>query len=744
MQIKLFAPFIIVMYSCLLFSTTVSSAYADDPEPSQSADSLYQYATSLLASGDTTRATAILDLLLKLDKKNYEALLVRGRLYLAAGDNKQAKLTFRDVLFSKSKQIRSRAYVGLGDVKATAAHRVWDVIIDEYRMAIRLDPTNLECYYVRANAALRVDDPNGYRIASDMFLHIICENPDYKDAYVTWREAILDKSREELRQVTGCLESYIESHPEKSHWLYDIAEYSCELGNIQSTLDALSRLSEAAPEYKPPERHLLIARCKVELNDTLGFEKAYRDALSSAEQDGDFKRLAAHAEAIFRPEEQAKADSMETAEQWADYFSVFWNRRDPDPLTPHNERLYEHYWRLSYARENWPLIDVYSRTRESRILDRVETMLNWNAVGGRAYDVPDADPDIYWDRCPELNLQQRGLLFVRHGPPDLINKPIMEDGPRLNEEVWFYGGIFFPFREGGSSIGDYRYVPVYAPGMGNIRRSMETESFTDPLPKLKQDYYATEFMAEGELLEVEVYQSLSADQLEGGQPEGVSIAVFDNSWRELARDSSSVLKAEFDNREHWVGMNRVLVNPGEVMITARLDAPRVRAIRRRGAELYPFRIGTLELSGAVLGSPVPLSGGTHSRLGVELLPRPSLTYTSGEIMTVYFELYGLRAAADGAIKFVESVTIVRNAGEEGVFGKVRRLLTTSGRERTSSLTLTFERQREGTLAAVAEYFTVDTSLLLPGDYQMLIEVRDINGSGTTSKVACSFTLVEPE
>ncbi len=744
MRVKLFAKPLVFLLAWLLLSVTATSTLAADPESTRPADSLCQQATSLLQSGDTSAATAALDRGLKQDKKNYEALLTRGWLYLAAGDNEQARLTFRDALFSKSKKIRARAYIGLGDAKATSAHRIWDAVIKEYKMAIKLDPENLAFYIYRAHAALSLDEPLGYRIASEMLMHVICEDPVYKDAYETWREKILDKSNGEMRQVTNCLENYLERNPQWSCWLFDIAQYGFESGDIEATLAALRRLAEAAPEYKPAERCLLRARCLVELEDTLGFDKAYQDALAAAERDGDFRRLAAHAEAIFRPEEKAKADSMETAEQWADFFSVFWGRRDPDPLTPHNERLYEHYRRLSYARKNWPMIDVYSRTRESRTLDRMETFISWSADGGGAFGVPYADPGIFWNRCPELNLQQRGLLYVRHGPPDLINKPILADGPRLNAEVWYYGRAFFPFKEGGSSIGDYRYTPVFADGMGNVKITMETESFTDPLPKVSHYYYATDFKAEGGLLEIEVYQSIAAWKLDGVRPEGVSIAVMDSSWRELAHDSGSVLKAEFDNREHWVGMNRVRIVPGNVVIAARLDAPGVRAVRRRNAELSSFSSGALELSGVVLGSPVPLSGGTHSRLGVELLPRPSLAYTAGEIMTVYLEVYGLVSGNDGARKYIESVTIVRKAGDQGVLSKVKNLFSPGGTQRASSLTLTFERQPIETGAAVPESFTVDTSLLLPGDYQMLIDVCDANGSGPSCEVGCTFLLQEPE
>ena len=56
-----------------------------------------------------------------------------------------------------------------------------------------------------------------------------------------------------------------------------------------------------------------------------------------------------HAESIFNPTEAAKWDSLKTPEEKAAFFHKFWARRDPDPTTPHNERLITHYERLQKA-----------------------------------------------------------------------------------------------------------------------------------------------------------------------------------------------------------------------------------------------------------------------------------------------------------------------------------------------------------------------------------------------------------
>ncbi|MBW7997604.1 MAG: tetratricopeptide repeat protein [Candidatus Glassbacteria bacterium] len=724
-----------------LLAPVISSA-AESPS-GMPADSLFKLSKAILQHGDTTGAITTLDKVLDADSDHWEARLARGRLYLAAGEKNRARAEFRHVLGSKIDRLRSKAWIGLGDIVASVPFKKWDAIIKEYLFAIKADPTNLEAYHRRAEVAFELGDlkgdgdPKGFRIASEMLLHLICIEPTYKESYPTWRDRILDKYNKEKLSAAECLESYVESHPDYAHWLLDAAGYRYETDQIDAALAALDRLETAEPGFKPADRHLLRARCLVELDDTSGFEDAYRRSLEAAELEGDFERLAVDAQAIFRPEEQLKADSLKSARQWARFFRTFWGRRDPDPLTRRNERLFDHYKRLREAQKKYSLNDPYSKALRSRDFYRRDAL--FSGAAGMSYDY---DPDLFFNRYPELALQQRGLLYVRHGPPDLISRPITGDlsSGILHEEVWYYGGTFFPFRESkwGSSIGDYAFIPLSVNGAGNMTRAMETESFAEPLPTLEQNCYAVDFMAPDGWTEFETYQSLAVDEVELASPPGVSLAVFDNGWRELVRDSRAAVRVEDGERELWMGVNSVKVKPGPRIFAARMEVPGRRVLKRRDIALKSYRRGRIDLSGIVLGIPLPPSGGAHSRLGVELLPRPSLEYAVGEIMTVYLEIYGLRRGDSGQRKYTESVTVTRVGGDEGVLSAIWKLFS-GGEKRASSLTLTFKREPVISGETIPETFIVDTSLLLPGDYRMKIEIID-QASQQNRQIGCFFRL----
>ena len=152
----------------------------------------------------------------------------------------------------------------------------------------------------------------------------------------------------------------------------------------------------------------------------------------------------------------------------------------------------------------------------------------------------------------------------------------------------------------------------------------------------------------------------------------------------------------------------------------------------------PYESDRLDMSGFVLGSPPLPDTPVHQRWGISLLPRPSLVFRQGEVVTVYIEIYDLAAGPDGSRSFDEQVTVNLNSpmADESI---IRRIF--GSRKPRNSLTLSFERHPETASGPVPEHFTVDTSELPPGDYSLVIGITD-RGSGETVKRGCVFKLVE--
>ena len=75
----------------------------------------------------------------------------------------------------------------------------------------------------------------------------------------------------------------------------------------------------------------------------------------------------------------------------------------------------------------------------------------------------------------------------------------------------------------------------------------------------------------------------------------------------------------------------------------------------------------LDLSGVVLGSLPQDDSETYSRKDIAMVPRPSLNFKHGEIVSVFLEIYNLGQNQTGSRGFTEevNVTLVKDDTEKG-------------------------------------------------------------------------------
>ncbi len=125
-----------------------------------------------------------------------------------------------------------------------------------------------------------------------------------------------------------------------------------------------------------------------------------------------------------------------TGERLALALAHFWNNRDRLEFRSQGERLREHYRRLHYARIHFPL------TISRRFYGRL---------------------DAY--RSGSLELDDRGIIYVRHGEPSIRLRPFVYGA--MPNESWKYsradGDLLLHFssgfdRNGGGDLYDYRLV----------------------------------------------------------------------------------------------------------------------------------------------------------------------------------------------------------------------------------------------------------------------------------------------
>src|SRR5437016_2298008 len=192
------------------------------------------------------------------------------------------------------------------------------------------------------------------------------------------------------------------------------------------------------------------------------------------------------------------------------FFLWFWGKRDPNLVTPWNERIAEHFQRLAYVRRHFHLLhplSLYHRSATARALTAAgirslqrqfiavepqlvplasERLALAAGVGPEPHDAADqpGERSIYG----LTGLDARGLVWLRHGAPDTrltkARDPLRSlDLPgvsALDAEAWRYETASVAFTRATASAGlqlggDYIFTPTTARQAADTRRLLETD-----------------------------------------------------------------------------------------------------------------------------------------------------------------------------------------------------------------------------------------------------------------------------
>jgi len=657
--------------------------------------SYYQQAIKSLAEGDSTGALGLLDKALELDPRHGEALIWRGRLNLISGNLKQARKDFKQALTAKSPKIRSLAHVGFGHVlirNPVLTSRA----IRYYRLAVKIDPTSFEALYDLPQAGYVYEKIAGKRVASEALTRLVCQDPLDKNAYRIWRDLVPDKSEKEIRKVDIRLEAFLADHPDSTAWWVDLASDRFYLGETSRALETLAEIARANPQYFSPDIPLLRARCCLELGDSARFQEYYNKAVLTAGATGDFTSLFREAEPLFYPEAYDQWKNCRDNRDRILFFHRFWAQLNPDPLADRNSRLVEHYRRIRQAEKDYHFQLLH---------------LDYNIILSPA-------------------IEPRILKFIRQ---EFVGRM----GNSL--KFWFCGDVNFLFDDLRAAE-KYDLQPEVAGHLENMMKAISIQIAPDEtIYHTSEFYFASFFSPESGNVEVEFYQKGAPGS--GPKPRA-EVAVFNTDWSELERGESPVYKIKVSRDSLWLAVHRIDLPPGLYWFGVRmLTADGRKWVERGLIDSQAFDRKNLDFSRIVLGSLPESNLEAHTRRGVEILPRPSLSFKKGEIINVYMEIYNLQPDVNGLRSYTQRVDVTRVEDEaekvkqfaEGTV-KFKRL----DKDKPSiGLQHRFDRVAETLSGPVAENFTLDTAMLSPGNYRLVIGVRD-NSDGSIEWAACIF------
>lgn len=657
---------------------------------------------------------ALLLLVLSLAVQQSDSLVTRAESLLAAGALREARRAAEDLQRRRPNDPKVLTLLG-------RVHLAWPVVgrfraESLFALATRIAPDDPEPRYYLGRVGIALGADDGEAIARGALVRVLALNPEYRDAWALWLR--LYRGDGDRRAALDALARHAGSPA------VDLmrAQLLVELRGYREAVPVLERLRLVRPDDPAPPA--LLARARFEQGQDSAGAAAYDAALRLAAYDED-SVLWRQVRSIASSAERSRYAALPPREREA-FFRIFWGRRDPDLRTAANERLGEHFRRMAKAQRDFALLHPNARFYRSRFM-RAE----WDVSSARSFSVRPSRAEIaafagavpcvpelprVWDwpalqtstplpgeavdeRSPNLEdvLDDRGRVFVRHGPPDLR---LRFSG---DAETWCYqrpdGWLRVTFAR--SRTGDMLVTPIAAGESESARRLLETDVAL-PATTLPFAFWPATFRGGGRRTELVLFPDSAA-----------AVAVLlDDRGLEAARDSAT------DRTLH------LAAPPGRYVLG--IDAVRSgRSARFRAAfSLPPYSTGDLSVSSVLVaaGAAPPV------RAALETAAPPQLRLRAAEPMRFYAEAYGLVRQA-GTVRY-EAVYRFERVSGGGFLGLGAGARVT---------TIAFEREQPYA-PTIIESLVIDPGRLPRGHYRLILEIRDVVIGRRATSTSLEFDL----
>lgn len=573
-------------------------------------DPAHQRAESLLAAGRPVEAARLMETVVRRDPRSAAAQMLLGRAHFA-----------RPVV---------------GRYPALRA----------FRAAARLAPDDPLPLYWQMLTGFHLGSDEGEGVAREAMIRIFALDPAYRDTWSRFLEVF--GNADSWRRAAAAFSR----HPHHPLALARRGHLALLLDDPERA-DSLLAAAQAAGDGAV-ETMLLRAEARFLAGDAAAGHAWIEWAVAHADEDTG-EALWQRFWTIASPAEQ-EAYAQTLPARRPEFFTAFLERRDPNLVTPENERVVEHFARVQFARQHFRLLhpqSLYHRSARARGMAEVRSraLLRDLAVSAptlflgtptaraaaatglgvdaRTLGARDtSETTLYY----LAGLDARGLLWLRHGPPRQRLGGTLDalvpfvDGERvLDMESWVYdspdGPVSVGFERRSGSVwrdlpaGDFLFTPASRRQQAWTRELLRTDRTA--IPATLDAPAWTAFFIDPATASTAVYARTRA---------GNAVAVL---W-DLAGHARS--------RAHGTGVLRLLARPG--LYELGLDVEAVDGLGRvRGAIAVPaFRGPSLALSSLVLGAADSVAGRDAA---LAAMP-PDLTFPSGAPLAAYAEVYHLR------------------------------------------------------------------------------------------------------
>jgi len=691
---------------------------------------------------DTTLATPsdsvfIFRRLLQQDPSNVMLHLKLAEIYLQRERLNEAEAEFNKAVNNDSLSVY--ALTGLGRVhfhrqpgKIIPFERLKELLkkdhkskaIKQFNQALALDAGYKPARYFLARTYLEKGDPSSLNLAKVEFTRLLTEDPDYRDViyqlgYTYQKMGKPDEALKTFKRIKNLMTDYAKANIRIAEVYYELSEYKL---STESYFEGIEILEDRDMlDYLFDEQKIILT--PFELNQ---FESAPYEA----------KRM---------------------------LFKKFWKQRDPDPSTPENERLMEHFRRVQFARSTFHF----------------------------------TAPPYYDDR---------GKTYIKYGPPDdRYNSPVGAL-PAKDNESWTYEsiekGLVFDFVADG---GYFRLVEDLTDAAGPgynydsrlvlayqlyDQRSHLSRSYANLMVGFSQDRLNTfhnnriealekhpgesyrhnfnakvfpfliksaQFRDDSSKTRVEFYTSFPGLVLEFNKVDNeyVSYAdyfidILDTNFNSQVnmRERYSIKVAKVVNMEtrHFMLQNNFHLSTGAyeaVFVMNNVDQS-VKGVKKTNIYVRDFNSRRLMLSDIQLSSSIteelnPLNQSIVKN-NLAITPYPFSRVMKSKPIHLYFEIYNLEMNEEDKTNYevvyiVKTIKAERNLWQKTI-GGIPRLFSGKGKNIIST-----NVQREGDSDTAFEYISFDLSNLDRGLIELKVKITDLNNQNSAEN-AIEFTLVK--
>jgi tetratricopeptide (TPR) repeat protein len=630
-----------------------------------------------------------------------DSMSARAESLLARGDVQHAYAIARKLVQQRPNDPQVHFLLGRVHFDRPVVGR-W-AALEEFKKASRLAPEDPAPLYWQTKVGFYLRSEDGDRIARDALLQLFTVDPDYLDAWARFHDVYQNTA------IWRKAEQALARHGDNPIALERRAEMWIALRDGRR---ADSLLTIAVAHRGPTVRAYLL---RAEASFLAGWPRAgfawHDSAVAHANEDTD-GALWDEAWTIASPAEATRYAAMQPPD-YPGFFERFWNERDPNLVTPQNERLAEHYARRSEARRMYRLLQpqrLQYHSKAAQALADYELRLVQDDLAGRTGAGGSFEPALVLNRVARMRwgtsdlqdtarqsairagLTAQGLVFMRYGRPDRQASCITDllrpnqtpfCSSHLDQETWLYttpdGPLSLSFWEN-----EY-FLPLSTRQLESSNIILQTERSTLPAPLEARAWSA--LFRSAELGLTDLYYRTNGDS---------AAAVL---W-----DTAGVIQPI---RASGPGLLLLSVPPGLYHAGVDVDSAGILGRWRREVQVPFFSAVDLGLSSLVLAPGTTLLDREAALKGMPI----DFTYPRKTPLASYVEIYGLTPDRDGRSHYHVSYSF---APMRSLVGSILK----SGR----AVTFEFDRETESSMAF--ERLIIEPDRLAAGRYRVTVSVTD--------------------